>query len=78
MLNLKENQVKFIQNELGISKEKLECISKEEWRKIREDCFEISIDELLDEHGHAVEYVTERCMMAESIADVKYSELTKQ
>lgn len=78
MLNLKDDQVEFIQKELGISKEELEIISKDGWKQIREECFNISVDELLDDDGNAVDDVTSRCTMAESIADMKYSELIKQ
>lgn len=78
MLNLKDEQVEFIQKELGISKEELEIISKDGWKRIREECFNISVDELLDDDGNAVDDVTSRCIMAESIADMKYIELIKQ
>ncbi len=77
MLNLKDKQIEFIENELGIGKEELENINKDDWRKIREKCFNLSVDELLDKYGHAIDNVTERCIIAESIADMKYSELIK-
>lgn len=75
MLNLKDEQIEFIENELGISEKELENINKDDWRKIREKCFNLSVDELLDEDGYAIDDVTEKCIMAESIADMKYSEL---
>lgn len=75
MLNLKENQIEFIRNEFGISRRELEHISKDGWKQIREECFNISIEELLDEQGNAIDDVTKRCVIAESIADMKYSEL---
>lgn len=37
MLNLKDKQIEFIENELGIGKEELENINKDDWRKIREN-----------------------------------------
>lgn len=75
MLRLNNEQMKFLSDEFGITKEKLENISKDEWHKIRESCFDASVDELLDDHGNAVDFVTKRCDLAESIADIKYSQL---
>lgn len=75
MLNLKDEQVQFIQKELGIGMEELERVSKSRWKQIREECFDISVEELLSEVGRSGDYVTNRCSMAESIADMKYSEL---
>lgn len=75
MLNLTDKQIEFLEKEIGTKKADLENVDKEEWRAIREKCFDISVDELLDEVGNAVETVSSRCVMAESIADIKYSQL---
>lgn len=75
MLDLSRKQLKFLETEFGLAKSHLSKISKEEWHSIREKSFFISVGELLDDEGQAVDFVTERCRIAESIADLKYSEL---
>ena len=75
MLRLNDEQIKFLSDEFGFTKENLESISKNEWHKIRERCFDTSVDELLDDNGNARDFVTKRCDIAESIADLKYSQL---
>ncbi len=37
----------------------------------------ISADELMDEEGNAVDEISETCEIAESIAELAYSELMK-
>lgn len=75
MVNLNNDQLKFLKKEFGISKDELKSISKDDWHKLREKCFDISVDELLDDDGYAVDFVTKRCELAESIADMKYSQM---
>ncbi len=75
MRNLSEKQLKFIWNNFHRTKEDLKNISKEEWFHIREDSFMISADELVDEDGNFIDNISEECKIAESIADMKYSEL---
>lgn len=75
MINLSRKQLKFLKAEFGINKEQLGKLSKEEWHHIREESIWISADELMDDEGHAVDFVTERCQVAESIIDITYDEL---
>ncbi len=52
-------------------------MSADEWFHIREESFMISADELMDEEGNAVDEISETCEIAESIAELAYSELMK-
>lgn len=73
-LNLTNKQLEFLENELSLKEEDIEQMSREEWTDVREKCFYIEADELLalpeDEDEE-----TQRCIVATSIADIKYFQL---
>ncbi len=75
MKKLSEKQLEFLQENFGKTEKDIETISSKEWFHIREESFMISADELMDEEGNAIDEITETCEIAESIADMKYSEL---
>jgi hypothetical protein len=79
MVNLNEQQLNFLEKELNITKADIEKMSKEEWKGVREKCFFIEADELLDleADGSESDEETERCILATSIADIKFSMLKK-
>ncbi len=73
-MNLSSEQLDFLKEELGLCEKDIEKMSKEEWTDVRENCFYIEADELLDlPDGEDEE--TQRCIVATSIADIKYSQL---
>ena len=77
MINLTDEQKEFLKKELNVTDEQISEMNRQQWNEVRESCFEISIDELLDD---SVDYeqeveVSQRCTMAESIMDMEYSEL---
>ena len=77
MINLSKEQLELLEKELEITEEKIEAMTKEEWKEVREKCFYLSIDELVDEDGEAIEEPInpERLELLESIADTKYKQL---
>ena len=80
MLNLSKEQISFLESEFGMDQDKISALTKDEWAKVRSDCFDIEADELLSlrENGYDFnEYSTGRADIASEIADIKYSELKK-
>lgn len=77
MINLSKEQLDLLEKELGITEEQIEAMTKEQWKDVREKCFFLSIDELVDEDGEAIEEPTnpDRLDLLESIADTKYKQL---
>lgn len=73
-MNLNEKQLKFLKEELGFAKEEIEKMSVEEWKQVREQCFYIEADELMDLEDDETQE-SERCNIATSIANMKYSQL---
>ena len=78
-MNLSKKQLEFLEKELELTKESIEKMSEDEWEDVREKCFEIETDELLDMDcgGKDIDKDkrTERCQLAISIVDLKYSDL---
>lgn len=68
MLNLTDRQLHFLSDELSISKEEILDMRKEEWHSVREKCADIVFEECADPDA-------DRFILAESIADIKYSDL---
>lgn len=75
MKKLSKRQLDFLNENFGKTEADLEKLSADEWFHIREESFMISADELMDEEGNAIDEITETCEIAESIADMKYSDL---
>lgn len=79
-LNLTDSQLDFLKKELGIDREDIEKMSALDWTGVREKCFGIEAEELYDleieeeKQGKTLEE-SERCRLATSIVDVKYSQL---
>ena len=47
-MNLTNEQLNFLEKELGLQEQDIEQMSKEEWTDVREKCFYIEADELLE------------------------------
>ena len=77
MINLSKEQLTLLEKELGVTEDQVEAMTKEQWKEVREKCFFLSIDELVDEDGNALENASnpERLYLLESIADTKYKQL---
>lgn len=73
MKKLSEKQLRFMWDNFQKTEEDVRTISDDDWYKIREESFYISVDELVDKSDE--DELTDRCLVAESIADMKYSEL---
>ncbi len=79
-LNLTDSQLDFLKKELGIVREDIEKMSASDWTGVREKCFDIEAEELYDleveeeKQGTELEE-SERCRLATSIVDIKYSQL---
>jgi len=65
-IKLDNEQYEFLKNELGIEKEDVQIMEKGEWQKVREQCFDIEVYELLT-YGENCN--TERYLIAASIID---------
>lgn len=77
MINLSKEQLDLLEKELGVTEEQIASMTKEQWFEVREKCFYLSIDELVDEDGEAIEdpLNPERLDLLESIADTKFKQL---
>ncbi len=74
-IRLNEKQIKFLDKKFGCKKDDIEKMDIEEWRKIREMCFEIETDESLDfekADKDCDDCDTEDYLMASSIIDLPY------
>lgn len=72
-IKLNESQMKFLDKKFGFKEDDIEKMDLEEWNKIREVCFEIETDELLDfeKTGKDCDNCdTEDYLMASSIIDL--------
>lgn len=74
-MKLSEEQLKFLHDELGIKPEDIAEISADDWRKIREQCFDIEVSEVVDSDNGEGE-ISDRGAIAADIASIKYSMLT--
>lgn len=70
-MNLNSEQLEFLEKELGLSIRDIESMSIEEWGHVREECFYIEADELLDLRSDEDEE-SKRCQLATSIADIEF------
>lgn len=77
MTNLSRVQKDFLNNEFGLSYEQIEEIGKDEWHDIREKCYDIILDEMLDDEDNYNEAGdgSERCSLASSIRDIPFKKL---
>lgn len=76
-VNLNEKQLKFLEEKFSITKFDVQKMDRKQWNKVRENCFEIETDELLDceKAGGDCDYCdTEDYLMASSIIDLPYEE----
>lgn len=75
-VDLNEQQQKFLEEKFAIKVEDIEKMNLEDWKKVREDCFEIETDELLDYEeagGNCDDCETKDYLMASSIIDLPYA-----
>ena len=70
---LSTEQLNFLNKEFGISVSDILSMTSDNWKNIREKCFMIEAEELTDLEDDADE--SNRCLIATSLADTKYSEL---
>lgn len=77
-MKLNEKQLEFLHAEFGLTEEAVDEMTADGWMEVREKCFEIETDELLDMHyaGKDIDKDewTERCHLAVSIVDAKFSQ----
>lgn len=74
-MKLNKKQMDFLNIELNIQSSDLDRMSAEQWKCIREKCFYIEADELMDMEDDENDTETERCRLATSIANIRFSEL---
>lgn len=77
IVGLSSEQLKFLEKKFSITKSDVLKMDKKQWNKVREDCFEIETDELLDfeKAGNDCDDCdTEDYLMASSIIDLPYKE----
>ncbi len=77
-MKLSEKQLDFLKTEFGITKEDIGKMTADQWKEIREKCFNIEADELMDLGDDEEAEESERCKLATSIADIKFSQLETQ
>ncbi len=70
---LGENQLKFLNDEFGITEEMLDNITADEWQEIRLKCFDIECDEIIEDGG-----CSEYGELASDIVSVKFCNLFKE
>lgn len=77
MTNLSRTQKDFLNHEFGLSDKQIEKIGKDEWHEIREKCYDIILDEMLDDEDNYNEEGdgSERCSLASSIRDISFKKL---
>ncbi len=47
-VGLNKKQLRFLEEKFNITKSDVQKMDRKQWNKVREDCFEIETDELLD------------------------------
>lgn len=78
-MDLNERQLDFLKEELNITEEDIEKMTADKWESVREQCFWIEVDELMEinekeeKEGRLIEEETERCRLATSIIDYEGS-----
>lgn len=80
-LNLTDRQLQFLQEEFGLTLEKIQGMTKQEWHQVREDCFDIEAAEVVDDGDDEdpdTETISEKGEIAASVADVTYKVLFAQ
>ncbi len=74
-MELNEKQLDFLKTEIGLTKEHIGKMTADQWKEIREKCFYIEADELMDLEDDEEAEESERCKLATSIANIKFSQL---
>lgn len=74
-MKLSEKQLEFLKAEFGLTKEDIGGMTAEQWKEVREKCFYIEADELMDLGEDEEAEESERCQLATSIANIKFSQL---
>lgn len=77
-MKLNEKQLGFLKTEFGLTKEDIEKTTADGWKEIREKCFYIEADELMDIEDDESADESERCQLATSIANIKFSKLNNK
>jgi len=77
-MKLSKKQLEFLQTEFSLTKEDIDGMTADQWKEVREKCFYIEADELLDLGEDEEAEESKRCQMATSIANVKFSQLETQ
>lgn len=73
-LNLNKEEISFLEEELGVTEEKLNSLTVNEWKDIRERCIDIDVEESIKQEKNGGEY-SRRGIIADSIIDKRFSEL---
>lgn len=73
---LNEKHFDMLKSEFDISKEQLKQMSKDEWKEVRANCFDLESDETeLDDDGAAE--ITDLGILAAEIVDTKYNDMIR-
>lgn len=77
MIKLSELEIEFLEKELQITVEDLETMYIADWQQVREACYDIVLDEMLDENDEYREEGdgSERCSIASNLMETKFKEL---
>lgn len=74
-MNLNERQLEFLHTEFDLTEEDIDKITADGWMEVREKCFYIEADELMDLEDDEGAEESERCKLATSIANMKFSHI---
>lgn len=74
-MKLNEKQLEFLQIEFRLTEDDIDKMTADEWMEVREKCFYIEADELMDIEDDDEAEESERCKLATSIADMKFSDI---
>lgn len=77
-MKLNEKQLEFLRTEFSLTKEDIENMTADGWKEVREKCFYIEADELMDIEEDEEAEESERCQIATTIANIKFSQLNSK
>lgn len=74
-MELDEKQLEFLKIEFDLTKEDIDKMTVDGWKEVREKCFYIEADELMDLGDDEDVEESEHCRLATSIANIRFSRL---
>lgn len=71
MMELTEKEISFLDKEFGLKKEVLSQLTRKEWAKIQERCFDVEVDEVIEaDEGNGP--LSERGIISVQLSDYIY------